>query len=85
MTPADGVRAAQDALLAAPMTVDDYALHERLVARQKARETEFDEVEAKFRDCLDFARAHGFAGSGKYAVEAERALVAALELLRGRK
>lgn len=83
MTPADGVRAAQDALLAAPMTADDYALHDRLIARQKTRERDLDPAEVKFRDCLDFARAHAFAGSGKYRNESERALVVALELLRG--
>lgn len=83
MTGSEGIRDAQEALHADPMTADDYALHDRLIARQKARERDLDPVEVKFRDCLDFARAHAFAGSGKYRNESEHALVVALELLRG--
>ena len=85
MTPSKGIENALAALYADPMTADDYALHDRLIARQKATEADLDPAEVKFRDCLDFARAHGFAGSGKYRNESERALLAALEMLRGAK
>lgn len=83
MSAAEKLCALYEALYAPPMTAEDIALHERLVAREIARaEVERGDV-SKFRDCLEFAMAYGMSGTPRYQAEALRCLEVAAEMIRG--
>ena len=71
------------ALYAPPMTADDLALFERLKKLEMDRAEKRRGIEAKYRDCLEFALAHGLSGTPKYQTEALRCLEVAAELIRG--
>lgn len=71
------------ALYAPPMTADDLALFERLKRLEMDRAEKRRGIEAKYRDCLEFALAHGLSGTPKYQSEALRCLEVAAELIRG--
>lgn len=83
MTPTERMAELYKALHAPPMTADDIALHEALVAREVARTEARREDEAKLRDCLDFAKTYGLSGTPKYQTEALRCLEVAADLIRG--
>lgn len=83
MTPTERMADLYRALYAPPMTADDIALHEALVAREIARTEAARGDGAKFRDCLEFAMAYGMSGTPKYQAEALRCLEVAAELIRG--
>lgn len=83
MTPTERMTELYRALYAPPMTADDLALHESLVAREVARTEAHRADDAKIRDCLDFAKTYGLSGTPKYRAEALRCLEVAAAIIRG--
>ena len=73
----------QAALYGAKITDEERREHDRQVAAQAARDLDSRTIEAEFRDCLEFAKAHGMSGTPKYRREAIRSLRRAAEIVGG--
>ena len=72
----------QAALYGAKITDEERREHDRQVAAQAARDLDSRTKEARFSDCLEFAKAYGLSASPKYRREALLALRKAAELIR---
>lgn len=73
----------QAALYGAKITSEERREHDRQVAAQASRDLDSRTIEAEFRDCLEFAKAHGLSGTPKFRRDALLALRRAAEIVRG--